>query len=81
MKETGKPKPVSAGKYLPAPLPQTGSGRKRSAKFRRCLTVLVLLCWDGLLLYMILRCLIQPACGGLFIAIVSINLGYLLKEE
>lgn len=38
----------------------------------------VLLCWDGVLLYMIVRCLIEPVYGGVFIAAVSVYLGYQL---
>ncbi|MBQ2854494.1 MAG: hypothetical protein IJE81_03370 [Oscillospiraceae bacterium] len=36
----------------------------------------VLLLWDGVLLYMIVRCLIEPVYGGVFIAVVSVYLGY-----
>lgn len=47
-------------------------------RIARCLTVTVLLAWDGLLLYMIVRCLIEPVYGAAFVAVVSIYLGYQL---
>lgn len=54
-----------------------GGGRHRVAP-GRCLTVAVLLIWDGLLLYMIMGCLIDPVYGAVFVAVVSVYLGYLL---
>lgn len=48
-------------------------------RLRRWVTVTVLLLWDGVLLYMVVRCLIEPAWGGAFVALVSVNLGYELK--
>lgn len=48
-------------------------------RIRRWMTVTVLLLWDGLLLYMIVRCLIEPVWGGAFVAVVSIYLGYRMK--
>lgn len=42
------------------------------------MTVTVLLAWDGLLLYMIVHCLIEPVYGAAFVAAVSIYLGYQL---
>lgn len=42
------------------------------------LKVTVLLVWDGMLLYMIADCLIEPVWGGVFIAAVSMYLGYQL---
>lgn len=53
-----------------------GSGRKRC---RRYMTVMVLLLWDGLLLYMIVKCLIDGVYGAIFVAVISIYLGYHLK--
>ena len=44
----------------------------------RWLTVTVLLAWDGLLLYMIVECLIEPVYGAAFVAVVSVYLGILL---
>ena len=42
------------------------------------MTVAVLLAWDGLLIYMIVRCLIEPVYGAVFVAAVSFYLGILL---
>ncbi len=42
------------------------------------ITIMVLLAWDGLLLYMILHCLIEPVFGAGFVALVSVYLGYQL---
>ncbi len=50
----------------------------RSGRVVRCLTVAVLLAWDGLLLYMIVHCLIEPVYGAAFVAVVSVYLGYQL---
>ena len=38
--------------------------------------VILLVFWDGLLLYMIVGTLIVPVYGAAFIAVVSIYLGY-----
>ena len=53
---------------------------RRFRRYRRWLTVTVLLLWDGVLLYMIVHCLIAPVWGGAFVALVSVNLGYELKK-
>jgi len=53
---------------------------RRIRRFRRWVTVTVLLLWDGVLLYLIVHCLIAPAWGGAFVALVSVNLGYELKK-
>ena len=50
----------------------------RRGQMGRYLLVTVLLAWDGLLLYMIVRCLIEPVYGAAFVAVVSIYLGYKL---
>lgn len=42
------------------------------------LMVTVLLAWDGLLFYMLIRCLIEPVYGAVFVAGVSFYLGNLL---
>ena len=42
------------------------------------MTVTMLLIWDGVLLYMIVKCLIEPVYGAAFIAVLSIYLGYQL---
>ena len=52
------------------------SGRSRH---RRHMTVTVLLLWDGLLLYMIIKCLIDGVYGAVFMTVISIYLGYHLK--
>jgi hypothetical protein len=70
-------KPVkrkAAGQFLP-------EREIRPARHRggiRWLTVTMLLIWDGVLMYMIVRCLIEPVCGAAFIAVLSIYLGYQL---
>ena len=51
-----------------------GNGHRRHPG--RWLIVLVLLAWDGLLLYMIVECLIEPVYGAAFVAAVSVYLGY-----
>ena len=56
------------GRYL--------SRRCRGRRFRKYLAVLVLLVWDGLLLYMIVDCLIEPVYGAAFVAVISVYLGY-----
>ena len=59
---------------------QTGSDRRpgRSRKQIRWMTVTVLLAWDGLLLYMIVACLVEPVYGAVLLAMVSVCLGYQL---
>ena len=42
------------------------------------LMVTVQLAWDGLLFYMLIRCLIEPVYGAVFVAGVSFYLGNLL---
>ena len=39
------------------------------------LAAVLLLVWDGVLLYMIAACLIQPVYGAAFVAVVSVYLG------
>ena len=56
------------GRYL--------SRRYRATRIRKGLAVLVLLVWDGLLLYMIVDCLIEPVYGAAFVAVISVYLGY-----
>ena len=50
----------------------------RHRRAGRWLTVTMLLIWDGVLLYMIVSCLIEPVYGAAFIAVLSIYLGYQL---
>ena len=59
---------------------QTGSDRRpgRSRKQIQWMTVTVLLAWDGLLLYMIVACLVEPVYGAVLLAMVSVCLGYQL---
>ena len=56
---------------------ENGSQSKtlRQKKLVRYLMVIVLLTWDGLLLYMIAECLIEPVYGAAFVAVVSVYLG------
>ena len=68
MKEERKYDGRKAGAFLPR-----GYRRIRCG---RLLSVLVLLAWDGLLLYMIVECLIEPVYGAAFVAVVSVYLGY-----
>ena len=46
---------------------------------RRHMTVMVLLLWDGLLLYMIVKCLIDGVYGAAFMAVISVTMGYHMK--
>ena len=78
MKERKKMPIQESGRYLPK---RTGHRKNTPIRMRQGVIVLVLLSWDGLLLYMIVRCLIEPVYGGLFIAIVSVYMGYQLKQE
>ena len=48
---------------------------RRYRKMGRCLAVIILLAWDGLLMYMIVECLIEPVYGAAFVAVVSVYLG------
>ena len=63
----------NAGRFLVHPQQPPRRGR-----ISRWLTVTVLLAWDGLLLYMIVDCLIEPVYGAAFVAVVSFYLGYQL---
>ena len=66
----------AAGLYLQ---PEERAPFRRRRYIGRWITVMVLLAWDGLLLYMIVRCLIEPVYGACFVGAVSIYLGYQLK--
>ena len=44
----------------------------------RWMAITVLLAWDGLLLYMIVECLVEPVYGAVLLAMVSVCLGYQL---
>lgn len=63
----------TTGRFLASPRRTAGRGN-----LCRWLTVTVLLAWDGLLLYMIVECLIEPVYGAAFVGAVSIYLGYQL---
>ena len=56
-------------------LNDSGHGTVRYKKTGRYLSVILLLAWDGLLLYMIVKCLIEPVYGAAFVAVVSVCLG------
>ena len=59
-----------AGRFL--------NSRRRNVQSRnliRCLSVIFLVVWDGVLLYMIARSLIVPVYGAAFVAVVSVYLG------
>lgn len=63
-----------AGRFL-------GQTKQRPVRHRwpgRWQTVIVLLALDGLLLYMIVHCLIEPVYGAVLVAVVSVYLGYQL---
>lgn len=49
--------------------------RTQHRKPGRYLPVILLLIWDGLLLYMIVECLIVPVYGAAFVAVISVYLG------
>lgn len=65
------------GRYLRPQRP----GRRRRCPCRQCFAVVVLLLGNGALLYMIVRCLIDPVCGAVFMSVLSVYLGCKLKEE
>ena len=52
---------------------------RRIRRRKQILAVMVLLLWDGLLLYMIVSCLIEAVYGAVFIAVISIYMGYQMK--
>jgi hypothetical protein len=55
---------------------QRQSRSRKIRKRKQLFAVMVLLLWDGLLLYMIADCLIEPVCGAAFVAVISVYLGY-----
>ena len=80
MKEEMKAAPP--GKYLTRADREALRRQKRSSERRRhkrYYMVMVLLAWDGVLLYMIIGGLIDSVCGAVFLAVVSVYLGYHLK--
>ena len=62
------------GRFQTEQKPRPGRGRYPI----RWITVTVLLAWDGLLLYMIVGCLVEPVYGAVLLAMVSVCLGYQL---
>lgn len=56
-------------------LNDSGHRTVRYKKIGWYLSVVLLLAWDGLLLYMIVECLIEPVYGAAFVAVVSVYLG------
>lgn len=77
MEYSPKSSPAEESK-LPAHREQKPAYRQSRPPERkhRWLNVAILLCWDGLLLYMILRCLVHPVYGAVLVAGVSVYLGY-----
>jgi len=74
--------PAQAGKYLSRADREALQRQRRSSERIRCrryMTVTVLLLWDGLLLYMIIKCLIDGIYGAVFIAVISVYMGYKMK--
>ena len=76
MNEGKKMKTPETGRYLPN---NTRHRKNMPIRLRQCVTVLVLLSWDGLLLYMIVRCLIDGVYGAVFMAVISVTMGYHMK--
>ena len=77
-----KTKTICPGKYLSQSDREALQRQRRSSGIRRCrryMTVTVLLLWDGLLLYMIVKCLIDGVYGAVFMTVISTYLGYHLK--
>ena len=70
MEEKRKSGP-DTGRYL-------AGGRHPLSRMGKWVMVVILLAWDGLLLYMIVRYLIDPVYGAVFVAAVSCYLGNLL---
>ena len=70
------------GKYLSRADREAIERQRRSraaGRRRRYMLVMVLLLWDGLLLYMIVQCLIDGIYGAAFMAVISFTLGYTMK--
>ena len=74
MEQYRKKQEDTAGRFLRQPR----RGASRRGNIRQWLTVSILLAWDGLLVYMIVHCLIEPVYGAVFVAAVSVYLGYQL---
>ena len=81
MKKKNKGNPCP-GKYLNRADREAMQRQRRciaAKRVRKHITVTVLLLWDGLLLYMIVRCLIDGVYGAVFMAVISVTLGYHMK--
>ena len=77
MESPKKPAAMEAGKFPNQREQKSLNPKGRHAPGRnRWITVAILLCWDGLLLYMILRCFVHPVYGVVLVAGVSVYLGY-----
>ena len=61
----------NSGRYLY----NSRNEKVRHRKLGKYLSVILLLAWDGLLLYMMVECLIEPVYGAAFVAVVSVYLG------
>ena len=72
--DEGKARQPAAGRFLH----KREAGQQRRRRIGHWMTVTMLLIWDGVLLYMIVKCLIEPVYGAAFIAVLSIYLGYQL---
>ena len=73
---------VYPGKYLTRADREALQRQRRNSKRKRCrkyMTLMVLLLWDGVLLYMIIKCLIDAVFGAVFVAVISVTMGYYLK--
>ncbi len=67
------------GRYLNRRDLQALRRRKQMKQIRNCrrwMAVVLVLLWDGVLLYMIVHCLIDSACGAVFMSIISVYMGY-----
>lgn len=71
-----------AGKYLCQQDWEWMQRQNRIRKRRRCkqvFAVMVLLLWDGVLLYMIITGRIAVGYGAIFVAVISMYTGYQMK--
>lgn len=78
MAENSYPAQAYEGKYLRRETRKPVRRRKRNP-WGRCVMVVILLLWDGTILYMILHCLIAPAWGAVFMSVLSVYMGYQIQ--
>ena len=71
LKQEGITEQKESGRYLY----NSRTEKVQHRKLGKYLSVILLLAWDGLLLYMIVECLIEPVYGAAFVAVVSVYLG------